>query len=95
MISTITLVEMVYLAEKNRIPQEPIAALIDGLQLSIDNYRLVPIDLGVIHALEQVPRKAVPDMPDRIIVATAVSLGLPLLSRDAAIQDFEGIESIW
>jgi len=40
-------------------------------------------------------REAVPDMPDRIVAATALSLGLPLLSRDPAMGTVEGLEVIW
>lgn len=94
-ISAITLVEMVYLTEKGRIPREPFDTLLDGLRLATENYRMVPIDLGVIRSLQQVPRDAIPDMPDRIIVATAHSLDVPLVSRDSAILAFDGVESIW
>jgi len=37
----------------------------------------------------------VSDMPDRIIAATALSLGLPLLSRDPAMKAVGGLEVIW
>ena len=39
-------------------------------------------------------RAQVPDMPDRIIAATALSLGLPLVTRDGRIRD-SGIRTIW
>jgi predicted nucleic acid-binding protein len=48
----------------------------------------------VAEAVAEVPRSAVPDMPDRIIAATALHLGLPLVSRDRLIQ-LSGIETIW
>ena len=41
-----------------------------------------PLDYNVASALRSIPRDIVPDMPDRIIAATALHLGLPL--------DFEG-----
>jgi len=37
-------------------------------------------------ALREVERRLVPDLPDRIITATALHLGLPLISRDRQIQ---------
>ena len=40
------------------------------------------------------PRDVVPDMPDRIIAATAVHLGLPLITRDERIRS-AGIKTIW
>ena len=48
----------------------------------------------VTNAVADVPRSQVPDMPDRIIAATALYLGLPLLSRDSAIQLSE-VKTIW
>ena len=51
-------------------------------------------DLAVARSLGKVPREKVPDMPDRIIAATALSLGVPLITRDAAISA-SGIETIW
>jgi predicted nucleic acid-binding protein len=44
--------------------------------------------------LERIPRDAVPDLPDRVISATALALGLPLVTRDARIRE-AGIETIW
>jgi predicted nucleic acid-binding protein len=45
-------------------------------------------------ALPNVPRDAAPDMPDRIIAATALHLGLPLVTRDRRLQA-AGIQTIW
>jgi predicted nucleic acid-binding protein len=35
---------------------------------------------------EQIGRAEIPDMPDRIIAATAVCLGVPLVMRDGKIR---------
>ena len=52
------------------------------------------MDDAVARAVSGVPRDTVPDMPDRIIAATAVHLDLPLVSRDGRIR-MTGIEVIW
>ena len=39
----------------------------------------------VVEALATIPRDSVLDLPDRIIAATALHLGLPLISRDSKI----------
>lgn len=44
--------------------------------------------------LHKVGRDQVPDMPDRIIAATALSLGVPLISRDRKIQ-VSTVSTIW
>ncbi len=48
---------------------------------------------GLIWYLENSPQ-VVPELPDRIIAATALYLGLPLISRDRAIQQ-ASIEVVW
>lgn len=94
-LSTVTLVEMVYLAEKNRIAMQLVGKTLDLLRDDAANYQVVPLDLNVAAAVTHVPRQAIADMPDRIIVATALHLGLPLLSRDGAFAQVPGLHLIW
>ena len=44
--------------------------------------------------MRQVSRDSVPDMPDRIVAATAVYLGVPVISRDGRIRA-SSIQTIW
>jgi predicted nucleic acid-binding protein len=48
----------------------------------------------VADALALVPRAIVPDMPDRIIAATALYLNLPLVTADHKIQA-SNVQTIW
>jgi predicted nucleic acid-binding protein len=41
-----------------------------------------------------VARADVPDMPDRIVAATAVYFGVPVISRDARIRA-SNVRTIW
>ena len=45
--------------------------------------------------IREIDRATVPDMPDRIIAATALSLNLPLVTRDLKIQELTNIQTIW
>ena len=65
------------------------------LTSSPDNYTIAPLDTGVALALRHVDRNTIPDIPDRIIAATALHLNLPLLSRDGRIQSATNITTIW
>lgn len=57
--------------------------------------RLLPALVArVATALRRIPRSVVPDVPDRIIAATALYLGLPLVTRDRRLQS-AGIQTIW
>ena len=93
-VPTICLVEIVYLQEKGRIPTDLKSALDAALQAG--NTGLVPssLTLDIVDALVQVPRAEVADMPDRIIAATAVHLGVPLISRDRKLQ-LSKVQNIW
>ena len=91
---SISLVEMQYLIEKGRIPQQALDVLFAALNLPNANLQIAPLDLKVAQAIEKISRDVVPDMPDRIIAATAFALGLPLVSRDRKIQA-AAIHTIW
>ena len=92
--SSITLAEIIYLSEKGRI--DP--ATLDRLLTAVDREDAVlievPFDRHVAQALHKVERTQVPDLPDRIIAATALHLGLPLISRDRKIQ-LSDVNTIW
>lgn len=92
--SSISLVEVVYLIEKGRIRPETLGRLLDAIAGDDAMFAEIPVDRSVAQALTRIERDAVPDMPDRIIAATAVHLGLPLISRDGKIR-VSDIETIW
>ena len=93
-VSSISLAEVVYLIEKNRLP----LSAYDDLKLALADpdhvLKEAPLTVEVVDALRQVPRVAVPDMPDRIIAATALHTGAPLVTRDGHIHA-SGIPVIW
>ncbi len=92
-VPTICLVEIIYLVEKGKLPATALDRVYSYLDEPDSGIELVPLDRGVAEALSRVPRNLVPDMPDRIIAATALHLGLPL-SRDGDIRT-AGIELVW
>jgi PIN domain nuclease of toxin-antitoxin system len=85
-VASISLVEVVYLVEKGRLPQTALDRLHEFLADVNGALVLAPLDLGVARAMQGIPRDLVPDMPDRIIAATAQYLNLPLVTRDAALR---------
>ncbi len=95
LIPGIVLIEMVYLVEKGRLD----AILVDQVFASLDivggSYAVAPLDQRTARSLRDIPRSAVPDMPGRIITATAYQLGLPLITRDAAIHKASMVSVIW
>jgi PIN domain nuclease of toxin-antitoxin system len=93
-ISAISLIEIVYFVERRRLPLTAIQRLQSALIDPKSGILVASADANVANALQNVPRDAVPDMPDRIIAATALHLGFPLITRDRRIQS-AGIETIW
>ena len=91
---TISLVEVVYLQEKRKIPDDISAQFNRAMNSKTSGLRLYPLTREVVTALTQIPRVSVPDMPDRIIAATALHLAVPLISRDRRIQLSE-VETVW
>ena len=92
--SSITLAEIVYLSERGRID----AATLDRLLRAVDGENAVlaevPFDRNIAQSLMRVERSQIPDLPDRIIAATALYLNLPVISRDHRIQ-LSDIDTIW
>ena len=54
----------------------------------------IPFDRNIALTLRQVDRSQIPDLPDRIIAATALYLNVPVISRDRGIQ-LSSIDTIW
>ncbi|MEZ2234316.1 type II toxin-antitoxin system VapC family toxin [Microcoleus sp.] len=94
-VSAISVVELGYLVERYRLPEEAFEQLINALSDPGTGLAIAPLDLITAQTLRQIPRDVVPDMPDRIIAATALSLSLPLVTRDAKIQALTTIQTIW
>jgi PIN domain nuclease of toxin-antitoxin system len=94
LVPAICLVELVYLVEKGRIPRSDWEQLQAALRQEDSGFRVVSLDEAIARGVQRVPRDQVPDMPDRIITATALHLGLPLITRDSRIRE-TGVEVIW
>jgi PIN domain nuclease of toxin-antitoxin system len=92
-VSSISIVELIYLIEKERIPSTTLPLLQESLSVHPALLEIIPISHTVALAVQQVSRQQVPDLPDRIIAATALHLGVPLITRDRQIR-FSDIETI-
>jgi len=93
-VPTICLVEIIYLQEKGRIPADLKAQLDAALEAGTTGLILASLTAEVANAVAEGPRSDVPDMPDRIIAATALNLGVRLISRDRAIR-LSAIRTVW
>ena len=93
-ISAISLLEVVYLVEKGKMQEVALDRLLDALASPDADLVAVPFDAQKAVTARRLPRDDIPDMPDRIIAATALDLGFPLVTRDCKIRAAE-IETVW
>jgi PIN domain nuclease of toxin-antitoxin system len=93
-LSSISFMEMVYLIEKGRIPAQRFTELASVLAVSDSLIAEIPVDLQIARALARLDVQQIPDMPDRIIAATALHLNIPVISRDGKIR-LSGLSTIW
>jgi PIN domain nuclease of toxin-antitoxin system len=95
LIPSIVLVEAIYLAEKKRIDPAALDRLFSLLDLAPANYAVVPLDAEIVRTVRTVDRVKVPEMPDRIIVATAKHLRLEVVTRDNTIAASGIVTILW
>jgi PIN domain nuclease of toxin-antitoxin system len=93
-ISSISLVEIVYLIEKGRIPAESLTDLAFRLDKPKSMFAEIPVTLIIARSVSRLSASQIPDMPDRIIAATALHLNVPLISRDGKIQ-LSSVQTLW
>lgn len=90
-IAGVTLMEILYLSESRRIPINlaDIQTLLSGSQ----NYQVIPVGLDVVVMAASVDD--VPELHDRLIVATAKLLGVPILTNDPVMAASRHVKSVW
>ncbi|MGH9935177.1 MAG: type II toxin-antitoxin system VapC family toxin [Blastocatellia bacterium] len=93
-ISSISLVEIAYLVEKNRVASDAFDRVVAELNAADTSLQEINLDQQVADKLRRIDRAQVPDMPDRIIAATALMIGAPVISRDRKIRA-SVITTIW
>lgn len=83
-IPCIVFFEIVYLIEKKKIDVQ-FDSLIHSLRAS-RNYKIEPLCLPIIDKSRAIPRTIVKDPWDRLIAATSIHLGLPLITQDRYLR---------
>lgn len=89
-ISVISIVEVMYLAERNKIPIN-LEEVKKRLNKS-DNYQVVDLSLDIVEVAKTIKDL---ELHDRLIVATGKYLAIPILTTDKSISDSNLIDVIW
>ena len=97
LVSAITPIEVTYLVEKGKLAVPTLTGLWAAASDPAVPVEMVPVSDAVARVFGLVPRAGVPDMPDRIIAATALAHGVPLLSADHKIRALSvpGLTVVW
>ena len=93
-ISSISLIEIVYLVEKEKINSETLERLLQFIEAGDAALVEIPVTGNIANRMREISRDAIPDMPDRIIAATALELSVPIISRDRKIE-LSKLKTIW
>lgn len=92
--SAISLAEIVYLAERGRIPEDALSYLLEIVDSTNPILVEIPVDRRIAQLLQRVERVQIPEMPDRIVAATALYLGVPVITSDRRIRSSD-VETVW
>jgi len=82
-----------YLVDSGRRPSQVLddaRSIVDG-----EAFTVVPLDLPIIDKMAAISKDIVPDPFDRIIAATALAVGLPLVTADEQIQKALSERAVW
>jgi len=92
--SAISIIEIIYLIEKGKINPETLTRLLEETVAEDAALIEIPVTGQIADRMTLVSRESLPDMPDRIIAATALTLNIPVISRDGRIK-VSTLETIW
>jgi PIN domain nuclease of toxin-antitoxin system len=90
----ITIVEIIYLMEKGRIPSKTLSKLLTEIHKNDAVLNVITCDENIAQTLAKVSRDEIPDLPDRLIAATALYYNIPIISRDHKIKS-SSLTTIW
>jgi PIN domain nuclease of toxin-antitoxin system len=89
-ISIISLVEIMYLSQKQRIDIN-LSETLDTINKSV-NYSVVDLTPHIVRIAEQIDY---PELMDRLIIATAHFLNLAIITSDKDIRNSKIIKTLW
>ncbi|MBI4374542.1 MAG: PIN domain-containing protein [Deltaproteobacteria bacterium] len=95
-VSVMTSFEVQYLFERGKISRRLWENFFDLIRDDTrESYQLVSIEDTIVRAFQKIPIEAIPELPDRVITATSLHLGVPLITKDQRMHRWEGAVTIW
>jgi PIN domain nuclease of toxin-antitoxin system len=94
--SVATMIDLWYVVHTRRTLQPADLAALRDLAADPDtNLQAVPIDMDIAAAFARIPLEPLRDPYDRLILATAMALAVPLVTRDNKIRQSGLVTTIW
>ncbi len=90
-IPTIVLAEVMYICQKGRLQftfNETLARLEE-----YDNFEIMPLDIDILRVANNIGADL--EMHDKLIVATALYFGMPLITKDEEIRKAKIVKVVW
>lgn len=94
-LSLMSLMEMDYLVRKRKISPKLHDLLLTAAKRPNSALQILDIDHAVYAAFLKTDPVHVPDLPDRVIVATALAHRLPLITKDRKITAYPSLKTVW
>ncbi|MGA7521483.1 MAG: type II toxin-antitoxin system VapC family toxin [Acidobacteriaceae bacterium] len=92
-LSAASLFEIAWLVRRRRISlHEPIERFLSGVE---SDFPVLPLNSSIAAAAAQLPAAFPSDPFDRIIAATAIVEGVPLVTADQRIRRSKAVQTIW
>lgn len=95
LVSTLSCFEVTALERRERIALDRPAASWIRQALGADEVDHVDVDIDIAATAGQLPDPFPGDPADRLIYATAMARGVPLVTADRAIREFDPVRTIW
>ena len=94
-IAAMTLWETAMLADRGRVVfDRDVRQWLEDLS-GLPNFKTLPISSAIATLSTRLPGEFHKDPADRLIVATAIDRGVPLVTRDRRIRDYAHVDTIW
>ena len=94
-LSAISSIEMQYLTEKGKIKLTVLPQVLAEIDHPQPILEVSALDRALADQLALIPRATVPEMPDRIIAATALHSQLSLVTADTKIRALTNVPTVW
>lgn len=94
-VSSFSFWEIALLVKRNRLKLSCAAAKWIGVVEALDCTFSVPVDTNIAVASVELPAGLHQDPADRIIVATAITMNIPLVTVDQKIRAYPHVQTIW